>query len=288
MEEVWTTLKVLDWTAGRFARAGMASPRLDAQVLLAHALHTDRVGLYTHFDKPLAGDELSACRKLIQRRLAGEPVAYLTGQKEVWSVALAVDARVLVPRPDTETLIEVVLDRVKARASDAAMTLADIGTGSGAIAVVLARELSGARIIATDVSEDALAVARDNIARHGVGDRVTAMAGDLLEPLTEPVDVIVANLPYIPSADIDALAPEVRCEPRLALDGGADGLDLIRRLIATAADKLLPGGFIALEHGADQAEKLAALIAATDSLSLTDTRADLAGNPRVTVADRHG
>lgn len=286
MEEVWTTLKVLDWTAGRFARAGMGSPRLDAQVLLAHALKTDRVGLYTHFDKPLRGEELAACRALIKRRLGGEPVAYLTGEKEVWSLSLAVDERVLVPRPDTETLIEAVLDRLKPR--DGAMTIVDVGTGSGAIAIVLARELPAARIIATDISDDALAVARGNIERHGVGDRVTAVAGDLLAPVSQPVDAIVANLPYIPTAEVGKLAAEVKREPRLALDGGEDGLDLIRRLLADAPTKLASDGLLALEHGADQAENLAALIAATPGLHLIETRNDLAGHPRVTQAGTHG
>jgi release factor glutamine methyltransferase len=284
--ETWTILKVLEWTTGRFAQAGIDSPRLEAQVLLGHVLGCDRVSLYTSFDKPLGPDELGAFRALIKRRLAGEPVAYLVGEQEFWSLPFRVDPRVLIPRRDTQTLIEEVLDQVGDRA--APLAIAEIATGSGAIAVTLAHELSAARVVATDISDDALAVAADNAQRNEVADRVALRAGDLAAPLAgdSPYDVLVANLPYVPTAELETLSPEVRAEPRGALDGGADGLDLIRRLVAAAPAHLRPGGLLVLEHALDQHDRIAALLAATGAFEPAAVRADLAGHPRVTYARR--
>ena len=276
---IWTPLKVLEWTTQRFADAGNGAARLDAQVLLAHVLECDRVALYTGFDKPLGDEELGRYRELIRRRLAGEPTAYLVGEKEFWSLALAVDARVLIPRPDTEVLVEVAVALAKDRA--AVPRIAEVATGSGAVAIALATELPTATIVATDLSAGALAVATANVERHGVAERVSLREGDLLAPLAgEQFDVIVANLPYIPAGDIAGLAPEVQCEPRGALDGGPDGLDLLRRLCADVRSLLAPGGAVALEHDADQAAEVRGLLA---DFATVDTRADLAGNPRVTV-----
>ncbi len=281
--EVWTPLKVLEWTTGRFADAGNPSPRLDAQVLLAHVLDCDRVSLYTNFDKPLKEEELRQYRELIRRRLAGEPTAYLIGEKEFWSLAFTVDERVLIPRPDTELLVEVALELARARG--ASPRIAEIATGSGAVAIALAKELPDATVVATDLSAGALAVATANVERHGVGDRVELREGDLLAPLAgERFDVLVANLPYVPTGDLPTLSAEVRCEPRGALDGGPDGLDLLRRLCAGAAAHLAPGGAIALEHGFDQGPGVRALLA---SLAGATTRTDLAGQPRVTLATAH-
>src|SRR5690606_35254694 len=248
VSETWTTLKVLEWTTERFARAGIDSPRLEAQILLAHALSCQRVQLYTAFDKPLGAGELATYRELVKRRLAGEPVAYLVGEQEFWSLPFRVDASVLIPRHDTETLIEVVLDEVGSRGERAAaLRIADIATGSGAIAVTLAKELGAAAVVATDVSAQAAAVAASNAARHGVADRVDVRVGDALEPLAgeAPFDVLVSNPPYVPSGDIAGLAAEVRAEPRLALDGGADGLTVLRRLVSGAGRHLAPGGLLA-------------------------------------------
>jgi len=277
--ESWTTLKVLDWTAGRFSRAGLSSPRLDAQVLLAHVLGCDRVGLYTQFDKPLGDEELARARELIRRRLAGEPVAYLVGEREFWSLPLRVDARVLIPRPETETLVQVALDLLGGAVEP---SIADIATGSGAVAIVLSKQLPSARVTAVDISADALAVARENCERHGVGERVELLCGDLLEPLGgRPFDLLVANLPYIPSADLPELSPEVRSEPALALDGGADGLDLVRRLVAGAAQVLVPGGAVALEHGDDQGPVICALAREAGFVAPATAR-DLGDRDRVT------
>jgi release factor glutamine methyltransferase len=246
-----------------------------------------RVQLYTHFDRPLAAEELAALRELVRRRQAGEPVAYLTGKKEFWSLDLRVDSRVLVPRPDTETLVEVALDLLpKAEPR----RVADIGTGSGAVALALKRERPEADVVAVDRSPDALAVARANALRLGLAVRF--VEGDLLAPLAgeAPFDLLTANLPYIPTADLTDLAPEVRSEPRLALDGGADGLDLIRRLLAEGAGaraSLVPGGAVALEIGVGQAGAVAGLLRAA---GLVDPviRCDLAGLDRVVVARAPG
>lgn len=288
MSDTWTILKVLEWTTSRFDRAGIPSSRLEAQVLLSHILACNRMQLYTSFDKPLAAEELTAYRRLIQRRLAGEPVAYLVGEQEFWSLPFHVEAAVLIPRRDTETVIEVILDQVADR--KAPLRIADIATGSGAIGVTLARELSAATVVLTDVSADAARVAADNAARNGVGERVEVRTGDLLAPVAgdAPFDILVSNPPYIPSADIAGLSPEVRCEPRLALDGGPDGLDLVRRIVAGAGDRVKPGGLLVLEHGFDQAEQVARLTAAAGGFEAARMRQDLGGNPRVTYARRLG
>jgi release factor glutamine methyltransferase len=280
--EAWTTLRVLEWTESRFARAGIDSPRLEAQVLLAHALGCDRVGLYTSFDKPLGNPELGAYRELIRRRLEGESVAYLVGEKEFWSRPFAVSAEVLVPRPDTETLIEAVLDRREILPAGA---VADVGTGSGAIAVTLALELKRP-VVATDVSDAAAALARRNAERHGAA--VEVRVGDLLEPLAgePPLAAVVSNPPYVATAELEAAAIEVRREPRLALDGGADGLDLIRRLVAAAAPRLASGGLLAIEHGWDQGAAVRQRIDETGSFGAAETVRDLGGRERVTLAVR--
>jgi len=278
LAETWTPLKVLSWTAAKFGERGIGSARLDAELLLAHVLHTDRVGLYTGFDKPLLETELAAFRELIRRRLAGEPIAYLVGRQEFWSLPLAVDARVLVPRRDTETLVEVALRR-----APAATRIADVGTGSGAVALALAKERAGADVVATDASQDALAVARANA--EALGLPVRFVAGDLLAPLDGAFDLIVSNPPYIPTGDLAGLAPEVGREPRGALDGGPDGLDALRRLVAGAPARLVPGGILAVEHGFDQGERVRALLHAADFEAI-ETARDLGGNERVTSGAR--
>ena len=274
----WTTLSVLNWTSGRFAERGIASARLDAEVLLAKVLGLTRVGLYTAFDRPLDEGELASYRELIKRRLAGEPVAYLVGEQEFWSLPLHVDARVLIPRRDTETLVEV------GRAAGG-RRIADVATGSGAVALALAKELPEARIVATDVSAGALAVARQNALRHGLAERVELRLGDLVAPLDGVFDLIVSNPPYVPSHQIATLAAEVRREPRAALDGGPDGLDVVRRLVAAALPHLADGGTLAIEHGYEQGEKVRALFTAAGYREVATTK-DLGGNERVTAGKR--
>ena len=278
---MWTILSVLQWTEKRFAERGLSSPRLDAQVLLAHVLQKDRVYLYTHFDQPLGPDELAKYRGLIQRRLAGEPVAYLVGEKEFQSLTFAVDKRVLVPRPDTEATVQVALACLPA---DASGRVVDVGTGSGAIALTIKQERPQLELLAVDRSSDAAAVARANAERLGLA--VDIVEGDLLAPVAAraPFLLVVSNPPYIPSDEIAALAPEVRNEPMLALDGGEDGLDVIRRLIADAPPLLVDGGALVLEVGAGQAPAVVALFAADGRYDAATTTPDLAGIERVVSA----
>jgi len=272
---------VLDWTTQRFTEAGIAAARLEAQLLLAHVLGCSRVQLYTGFDKPLAEPELAGFRALIKRRLGGEPVAYLLGEQEFWALPFYVDASVLVPRPDTETVIEVA--RSLRPDPAAPCRVLDLCTGSGAIAISLARELPGARVVATEVSPEAAAIARRNVERNAVADRVEVRVGDLFAPVAgERFDLIASNPPYIATAVLATLAPEVRCEPRLALDGGPDGLAFYDRICAAAPAHLLSGGALVLEHGFDQADAVRARLEAAGLSRITLVR-DLGKNPRVTT-----
>ena len=279
MSESWTTLKLIAWTQGYFARAGVASPRLDAELLLAHALSCDRVRLYLDFDKPLGAAELAAFRELVRRRVEGEPVAYLTGVKEFHGRRFRVDARVLVPRPETELLLEAALPALPE--GGAAL---DLCTGSGALALTLALERPGARVTATDLSAEALEVAAANAA--ALGAKVVLLQGDLFGALPSPpprFDVIVANPPYVPSGEWDGLPREVRREPRLALDGGSDGLRLLSRIAAEAPRFLVPGGLLVAEMHESHLEALPRLCREAGFAS-AEARRDLAGLPRLVVA----
>jgi release factor glutamine methyltransferase len=276
----WTTLSVLDWTTRRFTDAGIAGARLEAQLLLAHVLKCTRMQLYTGFDKPLAEAELAAYRELIRRRLAGEPVAYLLGETEFWSMPFWIDPSVLVPRPDTETVIEVARATRSDRAAPCAVL--DLCTGSGVIAVSLAKELSAARIVATEISPAAAALAQRNAERNGFAERIEIRIGDLWEPVAgERFDLIVANPPYIASAVIPTLSAEVRREPVVALDGGSDGLAFYDRICRRAREHLDPGGALVVEHGFDQAVAVAQRFSAAGFTSVTLVN-DLGKNPRVT------
>jgi release factor glutamine methyltransferase len=277
---VWTTLSVLDWTTQRFTEAGIAGARLEAQLLLARVLDCSRVQLYTAFDKPLGEPELATYRGLIKRRLGGEPVAYLIREQELWGLPFYVDEHVLVPRPDTETVIE----QARAMRSDrsAPCRILDLCTGSGAIAISLAKELPAAHVIATEISAEACAIARKNAERNGVADRVEIRQGDLFGPVdAERFDLIVANPPYIASAVIETLSAEVKREPRIALDGGPDGLVFYDRIVAAAPSHLEPGGALVVEHGYDQADAVRARFEAAGLTAITLV-CDLGKNPRVT------
>jgi release factor glutamine methyltransferase len=273
----WTVLEVIRWTVARFTERDLATPRLDAELLVAHALGLPRVQLYVQFDRPLVPDELAALRALIKRRQGGESVAYLVGKKEFWGLDFTVDARVLVPRPDTETLIEEARERL---AGGESVRLADVGTGSGAIALTLAKLFPQAAVFASDLSTGALEVARANAERLGLA--VTFAEGDLAAPLAAdaPFSLIAANLPYIASSEMATLPPEVKSEPALALDGGPDGLALVRRLVADAPALLAAGGALVLEIGAGQAGATAELLRAA-GLADVRTRRDLGGVERV-------
>ncbi|HZS36481.1 MAG TPA: peptide chain release factor N(5)-glutamine methyltransferase [Polyangia bacterium] len=281
--EIWTILKVLGWTQGRFADRAIATPRLDAELLLAEVLKLDRVGLYTHFDQPLKADELAAYRELIKRRLAGEPVAYLLGRREFRSLDLRVDARVLVPRPETETVVEVALGLLPEAREGAAPRVVDVGTGSGAIALAIKAARPDVEVLAIDRSPDAAEVARANAERLSLA--VEILVGDLLAPAAAraPFDLVVSNPPYIASGDLPQLPPEVRREPHSALDGGPDGLAVLRRLIADARPLLHPAGALVLEVGAGQAPLVAELLTAAGYAAPSITR-DLANIERVVAA----
>lgn len=230
---------------------------LEAEILMRHALGLDRAGLLVQLERELTAEEEAAFWSLHQRRLHGEPIPYITGHKEFFGLDFCVDRRVLIPRPETELLVEKALELVKGHPGP---RIADVGTGSGAIAIALARNLPQARLYAIDISREALEVATLNCQRHGVSSQVQLLQGDLLEPLPEAVDVIVANLPYVGVAEFKMLDPQLEKEPRLALAGGGDGLDMIRRLLAQAPGRLRGGGGLLVEIGLGQREALARVV----------------------------
>lgn len=281
MSEIWTIGAILKWTGQYFGEKGVDTPRLDAEVLLSHILGKDRLYLYTHFDQPLTPEELAHYRASVKKRVLRWPVAYIIGYKEFMGLCFQVSPAVLVPRPDTEILVEAVAKRLALTDSP---VIADLGTGSGAIIVSLLSLLPQADGQAVDISPQALAVAKTNAVSNGVADRLTLREGDFLTPLAgRSFDVLVSNPPYIPAGDISGLSAEVRQEPRLALDGGNDGLTFYRRMMASGPPLLKPGGFIAVETGAGQAPAVAAL-AAAQGLKQIEIIKDLAGIERVVIA----
>lgn len=247
-EERWTVRKVISWTCAHFEKHAVDAPRLTAELLLAHLLSTDRVKLYLDLERPLEKAELASYRGLIQRRLGGEPTQYLVGHKQFYNRRFAVDPRVLIPRSETELLVEAAL---RALDQGAAAQVLDLCTGSGCVAITLACERPALAVTAVDLSPGACAVARANAFALGCAARVTVLEGDLFAPL-EPgarYAAITANAPYIASGELSTLQREVKQEPRLALDGGPDGLDLIRRVAEGGRERLEVGGLLALEIG---------------------------------------
>jgi release factor glutamine methyltransferase len=271
------------WTA-EFRAGGIDSPELDARILIGHALGLDHAALAAAGARKLSVDEESAIGALVQRRLAREPVARIIGSKEFWSLNLAIDAATLVPRPETETIVEAALAAIEARGPRTrALRIADLGTGSGAILLALLSELPNAFGVGTDVSLGALTLAQSNARRLGLS-RAAFVACDTAAALRGPFDVIVSNPPYIASADIGALAPEVRLfDPRLALDGGPDGLISYRAIAAAAPALLAADGLVVVELGIGQAEPVASLFAAA-GLAPALPRRDLNTVPRALVA----
>ncbi|HEX3346308.1 MAG TPA: peptide chain release factor N(5)-glutamine methyltransferase, partial [Polyangiaceae bacterium] len=259
----WTIESLLRWAMEDFRGRGIESPRLDAEVLLARALGTTRIQLIVDAKRPLAADELARMREMVRRRRSREPVAYILGEREFYGRTFRVDRRVLVPRPDTETLVDVALARTRARALS--LRVLDLCTGSGCVAVTLGRERPTTHVFGGDVSPDALAVARDNARRLGAYN-VAFREGDLYAavPLPARFDLVTANPPYVVAGELASLQVDVRDhEPRLALDGGADGLALLARVVAEAPARLVsPGGVLAVEVGAGQAPAVAQLFEA--------------------------
>jgi release factor glutamine methyltransferase len=262
MSEGWTVGRVVRWAADDFRARGIENPRLEAELLLAHALGTDRMRIIVEADRTLADDELVRYRTLIQRRRKGEPVAYLRGYKEFFGRTFRVDERVLVPRADTEILVETALARSRDRSMGARYL--DLCTGSGCVAISLAKERPGCQVFAVDASEAALQVARENGVRLGAAFQVAWLAGDLFEPLERfpgvAFDLMTANPPYIPEGELASLPLDIRgFEPRIALSGGDDGLAIVRRIVAGAPRFLRPGGVLAVEIGMGQASPVQAL-----------------------------
>ncbi len=319
-DKIWTIGRILKWTEQYFKDKGIESPRLDAEVLLAHVLEKQRIYLYVHFDEPLQPGELAAYREMVKQRVLHVPVAQILGEKEFMGLTFKVTADTLVPRPDTEILVQAAVERLKAMKGEKTATgvladesaaeepaegqpaggadaeqevaeplhIADIGTGSGAICLSVLHYLADTVADTVDISPAARAVAEENAASLGLADRVTFHTGDLLQPLVGMTfAAILSNPPYIPEADIATLAPEVRLkEPHTALSGGQDGLDFYRRLAKEAPAMLVPGGFMAFEVGIHQAEPVAALAKANPLIARTEILPDYAGIDRVVVAWR--
>jgi release factor glutamine methyltransferase len=257
-QQPWTIGSVVKWATDDFRSRGIENPRLDAEVLLAHALSITRTQIIVEAQKPLSPDELARFRDLVKRRRSYEPVAYLKGEREFYGRAFHVDPRVLIPRPDTETLVEVALERTKHLSM--AMRALDLCTGSGCVGITLARERPTGFVVATDLSASAVELAKENAQRLGAYN-ITILEGDLFAPIKdEKFDVIVANPPYIPSSEIAALSPDIReHEPRMALDGGESGTSITARIVERAPEFLEPGGALAIEVAQGQAPTVEAL-----------------------------
>lgn len=281
-----TVQALLNESVTRIALSCPETPRLDAEVLLASVLNTDRVSLYRSPQDIVPPDAREQLRNLVARRSNGEPVSYILGRKEFWSRTFSVGPGVMVPRPDTEILVEAVLERVPPESS---ATMVDMGTGSGAIAIVLALERPHASIIATDISPEALAIARKNAAANDVAT-IAFRQGDLFEPLSGKkgaIDAVVSNPPYIPSAQTHSLPPGLRnYEPLAAFDGGGDGLSFYRRIVADSPAYLKAGAWLFFEVGHDQSDAVKEIIARTGVFSFPKAVKDLRGIDRVVAAQR--
>jgi release factor glutamine methyltransferase len=283
----WTIGRLLQWTISYLAQTGADTPRLDAEVLLAHAKRCRRIDLYTAYDED-PGDDVRACfRELVRRRAEGTPVAYLVGRREFYSLSFRVTPDVLIPRPETEFLVIALLDLAKARGAEAPLKIADVGTGCGVVAICAAKNLSQARVTALDVSPAALHVARANAEEHGVAERITLCESDLfaaLEP-QEQFDFIVSNPPYVTTAEMQQLPLDVaRHEPHRALHGGESGLDVISRLAAESAERLLPGGWLLCEISPILKDAVTRLLHANAHWKPPEFVKDLAGHVRVVKA----
>ena len=282
-EKIWTIGSILRWTEQYFGKKGVETPRLDAEVLLSHVLGRERIHLYVHFDEPLEKAELARFREAVAERARHKPVAYITGRREFMGLDFSVSPAVLIPRPDTEILVEAAAERLPMVTAQAPLRFADIGTGSGAIALSVLSLCGGSSADAVDISPEALSVAQRNAAALGLDGRVTFHRGDLLAPLAdEAYAAILSNPPYIPAAEIDSLAPDVRgYEPLLALRGGTSGMEFYARLLKEAPRCLKAGGFLAVEAGIGQAQRIRVM--AGTAWGKAEILPDLAGIERVVV-----
>ena len=293
-EESWTTRKLLEWITPFLAGKAVDSPRVVAEMLLSHVIGCERMRLYMEVDRPASPLELATLRELVGRASKHEPVQYLVGEAWFFSRSYFVDRSTLIPRPCTETLVEHVLQWFRAEPGRSQPLIADIGTGTGCIAISLLAQLKSARVIATDISDDALALAGRNAQRHGVADRLDLVRGAALQPLrshaesgTARFDCICSNPPYIPDHEWDMVAPNVRLhEPAAALRGGADGLDVIRPLRAGAGELLKPGGQLVLEIAHSQHDEVMQLAQENDAYATAQILRDHEGLCRVLVLTR--
>lgn len=281
----WTILKILDWTKQYFADKGLENPRLDAEVLLCAVLKCQRIRLYVDFERPLNSEELAIYKGYVQRRAQQEPLAYILGHREFMRNDFKVTPATLIPRPETELLVESLTKAAPFLKSEEDVKILDIGTGSGAIIVSLLDYLPKAKGVGVDISIDALVVAKENAENIGVKERCGFIRSDLFArvPIEKKFDIIVSNPPYIPAADIVTLAKDVQKEPRGALDGGADGLDFYRRIVAEAQEHMEEEGLLAFEVGIHQSEPVAQLCREAGFV-VTAVRKDYAGIGRMVFA----
>lgn len=282
----WTVLRLIQWSASYLEEKGVEQARLDAEHLLAHSLGKPRLQLYLEFDRPLTSDELAAFKPLLLRRAAREPLQYIVGRTGFRELELRTDARALIPRPETEVLVEVVLDLTRNRNGMAAL---DLGTGTGCIALSLAKEGPFASVTAVDLSAEALELARENATLTELAEQVVFLHGSLYEPLSADVrfDVIVSNPPYISEGERAELQAEVGdYEPETALFGGTGGLEIITAIVDGAPERLRPGGLLALEVGLGQADAVAELIGRLGAFQPARTHKDWTGRPRIITAVR--
>jgi len=278
----WTVREVVTWTTDDLRKRGVDSARVDAELIVAHALGIDRIKLLISAERELSNDELESIKALVKRRRAFEPIAYLRGEREFYGRKMRVDARVLIPRPDTETLVDVALERLRGR--DLFARVVDLCTGSGCVAITLKLERPTIAVDATDLSDGAIAVARDNAQRLGAVWNVRFACGDLFTPLGKNraiYDLVVANPPYIATAEVPTLQPDIKDhEPRIALEGGASGLEIIDRIVDEAPRWLRPGGALAMEIGAGQAQGVRTIFERR-GFEAVETKKDYGGVERV-------
>jgi len=291
-EGPWTVERLLTWMRGYFERRNIDAPRLSAELLLAHVLKVPRIKLYTDYQSTLGDEQLKTLRDLVTRAGNEEPIAYLTGRAHFFNLEFIVTPAVLIPRPDTETLVEQAMRIFRDTLGFESPRVLDLCTGSGCIAIAIAKHKTTAQVVAVDISDAALSVAEQNVEKNAVSERVMLMRGDLFEPLDglpdpSPFDVIVSNPPYIARAQLASLPKNVKdYEPMLALDGGDDGLDFHRRILAGADRWLRPGGYVMMEIAFDQEESALALLADKPEWTGGRILRDYAGQPRVLMAQR--
>jgi release factor glutamine methyltransferase len=287
-EETWTVNRLLAWTRDFFKKKGTEKPQLEAEILLAHAMKIKRIEPYTAYETEPTEAQRTIFRDFVKRRGNGEPTAYLTGSREFYSLRFNVDRNVLIPRPETEDLVLQTLDKLKTYSEGCTPIIADVGTGSGIIAVTLAKHLpkhlTATKIIAVDISTEALGIARHNAEMHGVADRIEFRQSDLLEQISETLDIIVSNPPYISQSEYEVLPMDVKnFEPQTALLAGAKGTEVIERLIVQSADRLCSGGHLLMEVSPMIAESVAELLSGWDNVQII---ADLTGRQRVVCATK--